>query len=180
MNRDRWRDWQEEPIVLVEYDPEWPDRFAAEVPLIDHAIGQWITGGIHHVGSTAVPGLTAKPIIDILVGVADLVSARQCIEPLAPLQYLHAPYLPDQMLWFCKPHPAHRTHHLHLVPADSPRFAAEIAFRDQLRGHPEVARTYAQLKRELAVRFRDDREAYTAGKSDFVTATTARALAGGT
>ena len=72
-------------------------------------------------GSTAVPGLTAKPVIDILVGVADLESSRPCIELLSPLQYLYAPYLPDVMHWFCKPSPARRTQHLHLVPSGSAR-----------------------------------------------------------
>jgi GrpB-like predicted nucleotidyltransferase (UPF0157 family) len=68
------------------------------------------------VGSTAVPGLDAKPVIDILAGIGDLATARPCIRLLAPLCYLCAPYRAGEMLWFCKPHPARRTHHLHLVP----------------------------------------------------------------
>ena len=72
------------------------------------------------------------------------------------------------MHWFCKPHPERRTHHLHLVPAGSRRYVEELAFRDLLRAEPEVAGAYAALKRELAQRFRDDREAYTDAKADFI------------
>jgi GrpB-like predicted nucleotidyltransferase (UPF0157 family) len=136
--------------------------------LLEDAIGEWLEGGIHHVGSTAVPGLEAKPIIDILVGVRDLQTARACFEPLAELDYLYAPYLPDEMHWFCKPDPAHRTHHLHLVPFGSPRYHDELAFRDRLRGDPQLAAHYAALKRDLARRHPDDREAYTAAKGEFI------------
>lgn len=132
------------------------------------AIGEWIVGGIHHVGSTAVPGLEAKPTIDILAGVRDLDESRACFEPLAQLGYLYAPYLLDEMHWLCKPHPSRRTHHLHLIPAGSKRYVDEQAFRDRLREDPEVAAEYLALKRNLAHRFANDREAYTNAKSDFV------------
>lgn len=127
-------------------------------------------GGIHHVGSTAVPGLEAKPIIDILAGIEDLEAGRACFEPLGELGYLHAPYLPEEMHWFCKPDPARRTHHLHLVPEGSPRYRDELAFRDRLRADSGLAARYAMLKRELAERHPDDREAYTEGKGAFVRA----------
>jgi GrpB-like predicted nucleotidyltransferase (UPF0157 family) len=158
----------DEPIRLVPYDGSWPERFEEERARLVEAIGAWISGGVHHVGSTAVPGLEAKPIIDILVGVSDLESSRACFEPLAELEYLYAPYLPEEMHWFCKPDPAHRTHHLHLIPVDSRRFHDELAFRDQLRSDAELAERYAALKRELAARYPRDREAYTDGKSTFI------------
>jgi GrpB-like predicted nucleotidyltransferase (UPF0157 family) len=164
----------EEPIRLVAYDQAWPARFEAERALLEKAIGEWIAGGIHHIGSTAVPGLEAKPVIDIMAGVADLESSRTCFEPLSRLDYVYFPYLPEERHWFCKPDPLARTHHLHLVPAGSPRFRAHLAFRDRLRAEPRLAREYAALKRELAARFEHDREAYTSGKDDFVR----RALAG--
>jgi len=138
--------------------------------LLAGAIGEWAPGGIHHVGSTAVSGLEAKPIIDILVGVRDLETARACFGPLAELGYVHAPYLPEEMHWFCKPDQAHRTHHLHLVPHDFQRFRDELALRDRLREDPGLAERYATLKRELASRYREDREAYTDGKTPFVDA----------
>jgi GrpB-like predicted nucleotidyltransferase (UPF0157 family) len=160
----------DEPIHVVAYDPRWPDRFAEESALLEQAIGAWIVGGIHHVGSTAVPGLDAKPIIDILAGVRDLEKSRECFEPLAKLGYVYASYLPNEMHWFCKPHHSRRTHHLHLVPTESKRYRDELAFRDRLRSNPEVAAEYAALKHTLANRFRDDREAYTNAKGTFVRA----------
>lgn len=158
----------EEPIRIVPYDQTWPARFEQERALLEGAIPPWVVGGIHHVGSTAVPGLAAKPIIDILVGVADLETSRACFEPLAVLDYLYAPYREEEMHWFCKPHPSRRTHHLRLVPHGSERFDAELAFRDRLRAEPELAADYTRLKRDLADRFRDDREAYTEAKTDFI------------
>ena len=106
----------------------------------------------------------------VIVAVRDLESARACFEPLAQHGYLYAPYLPEEMHWFCKPHPARRTHHLHLVPAGSQRYHDELAFRDRLRSDPQVAGRYVSLKRELAELHRDDREAYTEAKSAFVQA----------
>jgi GrpB-like predicted nucleotidyltransferase (UPF0157 family) len=173
-------DATEEPVRLSAYDPSWPARFEEERASLADAIGQWAAGGIHHVGSTAVPGLDAKPIIDILVGVADLPNSRACFEPLAHLGYLYAPYRVREMHWFCKPHPSRRTHHLHLVPTDSRRFRDELAFRDHLRSHPDTAAAYAALKRRLAARFEDDREAYTAAKSDFISAVLGGARQDGT
>jgi GrpB-like predicted nucleotidyltransferase (UPF0157 family) len=161
----------DEPIQLEPPDPGWPARFEQERVALEGAIGEWILGGIHHVGSTAVPGLEAKPIIDILAGVPDLGTAHACFGPLADLGYLYAPYLPEEMHWFCKPHPARRTHHLHLVPTSSKRYRDELAFRDRLRADPQIASRYVALKRELAERHLDDREAYTEGKSAFVAAT---------
>ena len=160
----------DEPIRIVAYDPEWPTRFEEERAALDEAIGRWVTAGIHHVGSTAVPGLEAKPIIDILVGVRDLEESRECFEPVAHRGYLYAPYLPDAMHWFCKPGPNRRTHHLHLVPLGSRRYRDELAFRDRLRADPRIANDYTALKHSLAEQFRDDREAYTEAKTDFIRA----------
>ena len=115
-------------------------------------------------------GLEAKPIVDILVGVRDLDEARACFEPLAEIGYLYAPYLPDEIHWFCKPDPARRTHHLHLVAVDSKRYRDELTFRDLLREDPDLAQRYAALKRKLAKAHPIDREAYTDGKSDFIAA----------
>lgn len=158
----------DEAITLVSYDPVWVVKFEAERVLVAGAIGEWVTGGIHHVGSTAVPGLEAKPTIDILVGVGDLEGSRGCFGPLAELGYLYAPYRRAEMHWFCKPSPSRREFHLHLVPTGSARFCDELAFRDRLRMDAGLAREYAELKRSLAARFQNDREGYTDGKSGFV------------
>jgi GrpB-like predicted nucleotidyltransferase (UPF0157 family)/ribosomal protein S18 acetylase RimI-like enzyme len=164
------RSLEEEPIRIAPYDPAWPARFERERLALEEAIGDWVTGGIHHVGSTAVPGLEAKPIIDILAGIEDLDAAKPSFGALAELGYLYAPYREEEMHWFCKPHPVRRTHHLHLVPVDSERFADVLAFRDFLRANPDAAKNYATLKRSLATRFRNDRDAYTKAKGDFIRA----------
>jgi GrpB-like predicted nucleotidyltransferase (UPF0157 family)/GNAT superfamily N-acetyltransferase len=158
----------DEPIRISPYDPRWPRLFEREREALAATLGDRASGGIHHVGSTAVPGLEAKPIIDILVGVGDLPASRSCFGELAELGYLYAPYRSLEMHWFCKPHPARRTHHLHLVAADGERFADELAFRDRLRADPGLAAQYGALKRELAARLGDDREAYTEAKGDFI------------
>jgi GrpB-like predicted nucleotidyltransferase (UPF0157 family) len=169
--------WTDEPVRIVPYDPTWPARFEEERSALVGVLEEWAPGGIHHVGSTSVPGLASKPIIDILVGVTDLERSRSCFERLSPLGYLYAPYRTEEMHWFCKPDPGRRTHHLHLVPTDSPRFRDELLLRDYLRGHPPVAAEYGELKRRLAQTFEHDREAYTAAKADFIRATLRRARA---
>lgn len=127
-------------------------------------------GGIEHVGSTAVPGLAAKPVIDVMVGVESLDASRAALPLLEALGYTYAPYRADVMHWLCKPSFAHRTHHLHLVPFESALWRDRLAFRDALRADAALARRYEALKRELAAKFRDDREAYTEGKTPFVEA----------
>lgn len=165
----------DEPVSIVPYDPSWPEQFERERASLEEAIGPWIEGGIHHVGSTAVPGLAAKPVVDIMVGVRSLEEARACFEPLARLDYCYFPYR-AWMHWFCKPSAERRTHHLHLVEPGNPNWAARLAFRDHLRAHPETAAEYEALKRRLAAEHRDDREAYTEAKTAFVEAVVERAL----
>jgi GrpB-like predicted nucleotidyltransferase (UPF0157 family) len=161
----------DEPIRIVPYDPAWPERFERERQALEDAIDEWIDGGVHHVGSTAVPGLAAKPVIDILVGVRSLAESRACFERLGRLGYLYAPYRREEMHWFCKPNPNRRTHHLHLVPTGSERFNDELAFRDYLRTHRERAEEYGALKRGLAKELVNDREGYTEAKGEFIRAT---------
>lgn len=169
--------WRNEPVRLAQHDPAWATRFREEADLLQATIGAWITGGIHHIGSTAVPGLDAKPIIDIAVGVESLEASRPCIDRLSKIEYLYSPYRGEVMHWFCKPDPAKRTHHLHLIPAGSARIEDEIVFRDYLRSHPACAAEYGDLKRRLAAEHAEDREAYTSAKADFVESVTAAAHA---
>src|SRR5689334_10957564 len=92
----------DQPVTIHPYDPAWPARFDSEAAQLRAALAPWITGGVHHIGSTSVPGLAAKPVIDIMVGIPDLDSTRPCIDVLAGLDYLYAPYRTDVMHWFCK------------------------------------------------------------------------------
>lgn len=126
-----------------------------------------------------MPGIAAKPVIDIMAGVADLDGSRPAIVAATTLDYCYFPYQSDLEHWFCKPSPAHRTHHLHLVPVGSAQWIRPIAFRDYLRVHPDVAADYEELKRALASRFPRDREAYTDAKRPFVNRVTDAALAWG-
>jgi GrpB-like predicted nucleotidyltransferase (UPF0157 family) len=158
----------EAPIEIVSYDTSWPGMFLDEERLIRRAIGAWLAGRIEHIGSTAIPGLGAKPVIDIMAAVESLDASRPAIEAASRAEYCYAPYRPDEEHWFCKPSPASRTHHLHLVPLDSLKWRATLAFRDYLRAHPLVAAEYEGLKRQLAKAHRTDREAYTAAKHPFI------------
>jgi GrpB-like predicted nucleotidyltransferase (UPF0157 family) len=156
-------------VHIVPYDPDWPGRFAAERTRLLDAIGPWlVTGSVEHIGSTAIPGLAAKPVIDMMAGVESLEGSRAALVVLERHQYCYAPYRTEVMHWLCKPSPTYRTHHLHLVPLGSPLWVEQLAFRDYLRTHRDVALEYAALKRQLAEAHRLDREAYTTAKAPFV------------
>jgi len=156
------------PIELSEYNPQWPAIFAAEKAFLEHVAGGWLCGGIEHVGSTSVPGLIAKPVIDIMFGVKSLEESKAAIPVLEKQGYSYAPYKTDVMHWFCKPSEHFRTHHLHLIPFESPLWIERIRFRDLLRAHKNLAIEYALLKRQLAARYHNDREAYTDAKWPFI------------
>jgi len=156
------------PIRLVDHDPRWARLFNVERAALQVVLAPWLKGPIEHIGSTAVPGLPAKPIIDIMAGVGTLEESRSAIAAVQGMGYQYSPYRPDVMHWFCKPGFSFRTHHLHLVPYKSPLWEGRIVFRDRLRRDPGVAAEYSDLKRGLAASFEHDREAYTDGKSDFV------------
>jgi GrpB-like predicted nucleotidyltransferase (UPF0157 family) len=157
-------------VHIEPYDPSWPARFEAEQVLLHGVIGRWLAGPIEHIGSTSVQGLAAKPIIDIMAGVESLEGSRPAIAALAQEVYCYFPYKAEQMHWFCKPSHEVRTHHLHLVPFQSPLWFERLAFRDALRSQPDLAKAYELLKLELAAKFRQDREAYTEAKSEFIAA----------
>jgi GrpB-like predicted nucleotidyltransferase (UPF0157 family) len=156
------------PVEIVPYDASWPDLFEVERAALRLVLSPWLAGPIEHVGSTAVPGLSAKPVIDVMAAVADLEVSHAARDALAPLGYHYAPYRDDVMHWFCKPSASFRTHHLHLVPFQSDLWVERLAFRDVLRTAPAIAAEYAALKRQLASRYRDDRDAYTEAKAPFV------------
>ena len=158
----------EAPIEVAPYDARWPAAFEQERALLAEALGPWLAGPPEHIGSTAVPGLAAKPVIDIMAPVHTLAASRPAIEAARELGYVHYPYKPDVIHWFCKPSAAHRTHHLHLVPLGSPLWRERLAFRDALRADPELRASYQALKLDLAQRHRLVREAYTDAKTPFI------------
>jgi len=169
----------EAPVEIVDYDPQWPSQFAREREALQQALAPWLVGPIEHFGSTAIPGMAAKPVIDIMAGVQTLEGSRPAIQAAIELGYCYSPYRPDLEHWFCKPSFAFRTHHLHLVPFGSKQWLEPIAFRNYLRVHPAVAAEYEALKRRLAREHHFDREAYTEAKHSFVSRVTESAMADG-
>jgi len=166
-------------VAIMEYDPSWPRLFEEEKTRILVATGNRLTG-IEHVGSTAVPGLAAKPIIDIMGGVRQLGDVAQCISALGGIGYEYVPqyevYIPERR-YFRKPQTGQgpRTHHLHIVETSSDFWQRHLLFRDYLRAHPEVAREYCDLKRRLAGVYGDDGWGYTEAKTAFIQTVVARA-----
>ncbi|MCF3650538.1 GrpB family protein [Synoicihabitans lomoniglobus] len=159
---------EDAPIQIVAHDAQWVRLFLEEREALRRVLSPWLKGPIEHIGSTSVPGLAAKPIIDIMAAIGSLEESKGSIPAVRSLDYLHAPYRAEVMHWFCKPHPSDRTHHLHLVPYGSPLWAAQITFRDRLREDPNITAEYSALKQNLAASFRHDRERYTDGKSEFM------------
>jgi GrpB-like predicted nucleotidyltransferase (UPF0157 family) len=162
------QDEENAPVEVVAYDPAWPSKFEEERAVLEGLLAHWTIADIEHVGSTAVPGLAAKPVIDIMVPVESLEASRGSIEAASRAGYMYWPYKAEVMHWFCKPSVAHRTHHLHIVPFESPLWFERLRFRDALRSDSGLAERYAELKLHLARRYRHDREAYTEGKTGFV------------
>jgi GrpB-like predicted nucleotidyltransferase (UPF0157 family) len=156
------------PIIIEPYNPLWPAKFETERQLLRSVLAPWLVGAIEHVGSTAVAELAAKPVIDIMAGVRDLPSSAPAIDALKPLRYCYFEYKADVMHWFCKPSDVERTYHLHLVPFESSLWRERLTFRDRLRNDAATRRSYAELKFTLASKYRDDREAYTEAKTEFI------------
>lgn len=169
-------------VALAEYDPAWPGMYEAEAARLRAALPPGLILAMEHFGSTAIPGLVAKPVIDILVAVPSVEEARAlAVAPMGALGYAFWADNPKRdRLFFVKglpPTAPHRTHHVHMTERHGEMWQ-RLAFRDYLRGHPEEAARYAALKHELAARHREDREAYTEAKSAYVEAVLAMAHGG--
>ncbi len=158
------------PIVIETYQPQWPELFNQEAAVILSLIGSYLTV-IEHIGSTAVPGLAAKPIIDMLIGVKSLADTPDFIPPLQNLGYVYVPEheadLPERRYLYKQEH-REDTFHLHMVEPQSDFFRRHRAFRDYLRSHPEAVAEYAALKIRLAAEFGSDRAGYTDAKTEFI------------
>jgi GrpB-like predicted nucleotidyltransferase (UPF0157 family) len=174
-------------IYLAEYDPRWPQMFEEERARLHTAIGEW-AADIQHVGSTSIPGIAAKPIIDIAVHLRSLVDALYCITPLMELGYeclgefgipgrIYFRKCTDQPLRGQSHEGVGRTHQIHMYERTNEQYEKQIVFRDYLRAHPDARGAYEALKRELAARHARDVEAYAMAKSEFVLDILARARA---
>jgi GrpB-like predicted nucleotidyltransferase (UPF0157 family) len=154
-------------VQLLPHDEHWHQLFAVEKALLQKAIGEFVVA-VEHVGSTSVCGIAAKPILDIVVAISDKANGENCIAPLENLGYT---YRGENGIagrfYFVKGAPA-RTHHLHMLLADSLELRNHLFFRDYLRANPESAAEYDKLKRDLANKYGNDRDAYLDGKAAFV------------
>lgn len=155
-------------VKLVPYDPLWPQQYEAERCFILETVGEKILS-IDHIGSTSIPGLGAKAIIDIIVGVADKKTADEILEVIKPLGYIYISRGEDPDWFYCACRIAGGVRfHLHLVKYNSDFHLKHIIFRDWLRVHPEDARRYYELKLDLAERYGHDMVVYANAKTDFI------------
>jgi GrpB-like predicted nucleotidyltransferase (UPF0157 family) len=154
-------------VRLVPYDARWPSLFLAEVEKIRSTTGADLPLSIEHVGSTAIPGLAAKPILDLLGGYPQGANVSSYIDALSRAGYQHRGEqgIPGRE-FFRRGEP--RSYHFHLAEKDGTFWREHLAFRDGLRAQPELRDAYAALKQQLAQKYPYDREAYIGGKTEFV------------
>ena len=155
-------------VRLLAHDEHWHQLFAEEKARIADAIGEFVVS-IEHVGSTSVCGIAAKPILDIAIAVSDKANGEACVTPLENIGYI---YRGENGImgrfYFVKGTPERRTHHLHMYVTGSEELNDHLAFRDHLRRNPQAAKEYDRLKKTLAEKYPNDRDAYLDGKDEFV------------
>jgi len=163
--------WQLFPIILSIYDPEWIDHYLSEMNSLKEGIGIDTIVRINHYGSTSVPGLTAKPTIDILLEIREGTDTNRIIWVMEKLGYIYSPQPnnPSPHMMFIKGYTPEgfkgQAFHVHVrYPGDWD----ELYFRDYLCTHPEIARVYGELKQTLQKQFYNNRDAYTEAKTDFI------------
>ena len=161
------------PIELAAPDPEWPESFVRARDQLIERLGPGAFRAIEHTGSTSVPGLPAKPIVDMNAGVDDLGVVASFETALEELGYVPWFGAEGRISFALRDSAGRTTHHLHIVIFDGPLWRDNLAFRDALRSSDADRTAYLRLKRELAARF-DDTRSYSAAKSDFVQAVLAK------
>jgi GrpB-like predicted nucleotidyltransferase (UPF0157 family) len=167
--------WAVESVHLSAYDPGWPDRAAAYADELRPVLGRWLLGPIEHVGSTSIPGIVAKPVIDLMARVADPDAVvGRAGGSLDALNWRHVPPELDDRPWrrfFARvsADDQHRLAHLHLMAAGAARWDQQLLFRDALRADPDLRAEYAAVKERLAGAYAGERERYTDEKAAFVT-----------
>lgn len=163
-------------VALVEYDRKWPSQYEEMVGWLRHTFPPELILRIEHYGSTAIPGIPAKPVIDILLEVPSFAEARRQMVPAFNKPDCECWWYHGHMIFIIRDRPMGvRTHHIHIAPAGHPVWDG-LAFRDYLRAHPTEAKQYADLKRQLAEHYLTDREAYTNSKEQFVREITKKSL----
>jgi GrpB-like predicted nucleotidyltransferase (UPF0157 family) len=164
-------------LTVVDADPTWPARFEAEAARLRTSVPADLIVRIDHVGSTSVPGLAAKPVIDVQLSVRQITPVKAYAESLTAAGYRHVldPWNDDHE-FFSRDEDGRRVVNLHVCQAGSLWERKHLAFRDHLRTHPDDAAAYAALKRDLSAEHVVDRAAYTEGKTDFIEATLEGAL----
>ncbi len=180
--RKRIDELVKEEISIVPYELVWPKMFEDEADFLRERLPHGLIRKIEHFGSTAIPGLSAKPVIDILVGVTSLEETKKRIVPVLEAEgyeYFYRPsfgnYGPPYYAWFIKrDSKGKRTHHIHMVEAGSELWD-RLYFRDYLKEFPEVAERYNDLKRELSKKYPNNRVKYTEEKSGFIRSVTEKA-----
>jgi GrpB-like predicted nucleotidyltransferase (UPF0157 family) len=156
----------DDQVVVVDYDPAWPAAFERERAAVCCALTGHVVD-LQHIGSTAIPGLRAKPVIDLLAAVERFDTIESYEQRLESLGYQHIVQPHEAVrIFFRKGMP--RTHHLHLVELDSWEHRRLILFRNYLLAHPDTAEAYEELKRDLARRYADNRPMYTESKTEFI------------
>jgi len=167
-------------VEIVDYDSRWPHLFEEEATRLRAVLDPSLIVGLEHFGSTAIPGLSAKPIIDILIAVRSLAAAQATfVEALRKLDYVYWADNPKKdRMFFVKgmpPFGSKRSHHVHVTEPQGEMWQ-RLAFRNYLRAHPEEAEIYEQLKRRLAAEHQTDRETYTDAKSTYVESVMRKAI----
>ncbi|MFH2039670.1 MAG: GrpB family protein [Chloroflexota bacterium] len=163
-------------IEIVPYNSEWPELFELEARRIKTAC-EGIVKIVEHIGSTAIPGMPAKPILDLMPGLDSYQDGLKTIEPIKQLGYGYFGEYGIPGRFYFKLSIEQRTVvHVHMFEIGTGNWHRHLIFRDQLRADPAIAAQYAELKKELAVRFRKDREAYSNGKSEFINSVVQNAL----
>ena len=155
-------------VEVLPFNPEWKKKFEREALRLKQIFGD-VSVDIHHIGSTSIPGMRAKPVIDILIEVKDINDVENLNMEMAKIGYEAKGEngMPARR-YFRKEENGIRSHHVHVFQTGNPEIKKHIAFRDYLRSHPDVATEYKQLKEDLAKKYPEDIESYVQGKNDFI------------
>lgn len=154
----------------MDYSPDWATDFEREAAVLSEALAPWLSGRVEHIGSTAVPGLTSKPILDMLAPVIALIDAEGSVKVLEALGYRHQDHRPHEALWFYKQDGEdyeRRTHQVHLTEPGSSLWRERLTFRDALRQDPVLRDDYEAVKRTAAAET-DSLADYNRGKRGFI------------